>query len=151
MSQTNVTLRNGKKVSIAIGSSDKPEIPKDTSEKWDSILNLLCKMLKIDVALIMKVEDGSISVLRRSQFSENPYHVGETAKLGDGLYCETVLGTRASLAIPNALTDSVWSTNPDVSRNMISYLGFPIEWPDGELLGTICVLDRKGKFSRFAS
>ena len=26
---------------------------------------------------------------------------------------------------------------------MISYLGVPISWPDGEVFGTICVLDRK--------
>ena len=26
---------------------------------------------------------------------------------------------------------------------MIYYLGFPLEWPDGEIFGTICVLDSK--------
>src|SRR6516162_164351 len=26
---------------------------------------------------------------------------------------------------------------------MISYLGFPVVWPDGQIFGTICVLDRK--------
>jgi len=26
---------------------------------------------------------------------------------------------------------------------MISYLGLPLEWPDGEIFGTICVLDYK--------
>src|SRR5260370_33272510 len=26
---------------------------------------------------------------------------------------------------------------------MISYLGFPIAWPDGHIFGTICVLDNK--------
>jgi signal transduction histidine kinase len=26
---------------------------------------------------------------------------------------------------------------------MISYLGFPIAWPDGQIFGTICVLDKK--------
>ena len=26
---------------------------------------------------------------------------------------------------------------------MISYLGFPVTWPDGQIFGTICVLDRK--------
>jgi PAS domain-containing protein len=26
---------------------------------------------------------------------------------------------------------------------MVSYLGFPISWPDGEIFGTICVLDNK--------
>ena len=26
---------------------------------------------------------------------------------------------------------------------MISYLGFPVSWPNGQIFGTICVLDRK--------
>jgi hypothetical protein len=26
---------------------------------------------------------------------------------------------------------------------MISYLGFPVSWPDGQIFGTICVLDKK--------
>jgi PAS domain S-box-containing protein len=29
---------------------------------------------------------------------------------------------------------------------MISYLGFPVTWPDGQIFGTICVLDRKENF-----
>jgi C4-dicarboxylate-specific signal transduction histidine kinase len=31
----------------------------------------------------------------------------------------------------------------DVRLNMISYLGYPIRWPDGKPFGTICVLDCK--------
>ena len=34
--------------------------------------------------------------------------------------------------------------NPDIKLGMISYLGVPIVWPDGEIFGTICVLDSKG-------
>ncbi len=45
------------------------------------------------------------------------------------------------LHIPNALEDPDWAENPDVSLGMISYLGFPLRWPDGEVFGTICVLD----------
>ena len=33
--------------------------------------------------------------------------------------------------------------NPDIKLGMISYLGVPISWPDGEIFGTICVLDRQ--------
>src|SRR5260370_35056494 len=33
--------------------------------------------------------------------------------------------------------------NPDIKRGMISYLGLPISWPNGDIFGTICVLDHK--------
>ena len=51
--------------------------------------------------------------------------------------------TRRSLLVPDALRDEDWNSNPDIKLGMISYLGFPVSWPDGQVFGTICVLDRK--------
>ena len=51
--------------------------------------------------------------------------------------------TRQSLLVPDALRDEEWKSNPDIKLGMISYLGFPVSWPDGQIFGTICVLDRK--------
>ena len=47
--------------------------------------------------------------------------------------------TRQPLSIPDALADEEWLSNPDIELGMISYLGFPIAWPNGEIFGTICV------------
>jgi signal transduction histidine kinase len=52
--------------------------------------------------------------------------------------------TRRSLLVPDALLDIEWKSNPDIKLGMISYLGFPVAWPDGQIFGTICVLDKKG-------
>lgn len=60
-----------------------------------------------------------------------------------GLYCETVIKTKGKLLVPDALKDEDWCENPDIKLGMISYLGFPLTWPDGECFGTICVLDLK--------
>jgi signal transduction histidine kinase len=53
------------------------------------------------------------------------------------------MDTRATLLIPDATKDPAWDHNPDIARGMISYLGMPITWPQGEVFGTICVLDTK--------
>ena len=45
--------------------------------------------------------------------------------------------------VPNALHDEKWRHNPDIKLGMISYLGLPILLPQGEVFGTICVLDLK--------
>ena len=50
---------------------------------------------------------------------------------------------QAKLLVPNALESAKWKNNPDVKLNMISYLGFPVNWPDGKPFGTICTLDTK--------
>ncbi len=45
--------------------------------------------------------------------------------------------------VSNALQDEEWDTNPYLEYGFISYLGIPLLWPDGEVFGTICILDIK--------
>jgi GAF domain-containing protein len=92
----------------------------------------------------MQVERPYIKILVASDSPGNPYRPGDQEKLDNsGLYCETVVRTKKKLLVPNALADEAWKDNPDVKLSMISYLGFPILWPDGSAFGTICVLDSK--------
>jgi len=92
----------------------------------------------------MKVSIPYIEVFRSSETNSNPYKVGDKEHLiGSGLYCETVIKTKEKLLIPNALKDKKWSKNPDVKLGLISYLGFPILYPNGNVFGTLCVLDLK--------
>jgi GAF domain-containing protein len=51
--------------------------------------------------------------------------------------------TRQPLFVPDALAHEKWNSNPDIELGMTSYLGFPITWPNGDIFGTICVLDNK--------
>jgi GAF domain-containing protein len=47
--------------------------------------------------------------------------------------------------VSDASADPDWKDNPDMKLGMKAYLGYPVEWPDGEIFGTICVLDRKSR------
>ena len=42
-----------------------------------------------------------------------------------------------------AREDERWKLCPDSDLGLISYLGVPIAWPDGEIFGTLCVCDNK--------
>ncbi|MGI9263850.1 MAG: GAF domain-containing sensor histidine kinase, partial [Gammaproteobacteria bacterium] len=97
----------------------------------------------VPAGLIMRVHNQEIEVLVRSLTENNPYEPGEKAKLNTGLYCETVMSTRAPLHVPNALEDPDWQNNPDIELNMISYIGMPLIWPDSSVFGTVCILDEK--------
>lgn len=119
------------------------EIPLDVQESWQKSLDLIAKIANIPAALVMRVHHEEIEVFTTSNSIGNPYKQGEMASLGTGLYCETVLKTRQRLLIPNALVDPFWNMNPDIKLNMISYVGFPIIWPNGDAFGTICLLDSK--------
>lgn len=129
---------------VKIGSDSKPEVTASVLKKWQSLLDTLAKIAAVPSSLIMRLNEDSIEVFLKSETEGNPYEKGEEARLVYGLYCETVIGTQEKLLVPNATKSKVWKdNNPDVDINMISYLGFPINWPDGEVFGTVCLLDSK--------
>lgn len=119
------------------------QVPSEIMRKWQEIVDLLAEILHVPSALVMRVEPPNIKVFVSSESDGNPYEPDEVACLNTGLYCETVMDTRRPLIVSDALQDEAWKSNPDIKLGMISYLGVPISWPDGEVFGTICVLDRK--------
>jgi transcriptional regulator with GAF, ATPase, and Fis domain len=124
------------------------QVPAQITEKWQEIIDLLAEMLHVPSALIMKVEPPNIRVFVRSESEGNPYERDERACLNTGLYCETVMKTRQLLLVPDALADQEWNANPDIKLGMISYMGVPVAWPNGDIFGAICVLDgRRNEYS----
>lgn len=123
-------------------------IPADVEKNWQEIVDIIADLTDVTASLIMKVDPPYMKVFRSSKSENNPYDVGDKEELS-GLYCEEVIKTDEKLLVPNALKDNKWENNPDVELGMISYLGFPIKWPDGDFFGTICVLDTKeNKFGK---
>ncbi|MGM0613385.1 MAG: GAF domain-containing sensor histidine kinase [Bacteroidota bacterium] len=142
-SQVNVRETNEKK-QVRIASDSKPKPGDEITEKWQSLLDLTAKMMDVPSALIMKLNKETIEVFMKSDRKGNPYKVGGKEELIYGLYCETVIGKQDELLVPDATKSSVWKdNNPDIDLNMISYLGMPVNYPDGEVFGTVCVLDNK--------
>lgn len=120
------------------------DFPDDVLETWQKGLNYIAEQTHVPAALIMSLSLPYIKVFLRSESKKNPYKIGSVEHLlGSGLYCERVFKTKDKLLVPNALKDKDWDKNPDIKLRMISYLGFPILWPDGEVFGTICILDSK--------
>jgi transcriptional regulator with GAF, ATPase, and Fis domain len=120
------------------------DVPEDILEKWQSIVDIMAHLLGVPAGLIMRITGPDIEVFVSSRSGGNPYHPGDREHLlGSGLYCETVIRTKDKLLVRNAPMDDDWKHNPDIELGMISYLGFPIVMPDGQVFGTICVLDRK--------
>ena len=121
----------------------KPVITDAMVAQWQEIVDLIAIICTVPAALVMKVHPSEIEVFVRADAEGNPYERGEKAELGIGLYCETVMTERRELLVPNALEDPKWDHNPDIKLNMISYLGLPLLWPDGDVFGTVCILDSK--------
>jgi signal transduction histidine kinase len=110
--------------------------------KWQDILDLVARIINVPAALIMKAEPEAMRVLVASRSPGNPYAPDALAPNNCGYYCETVMASGSHLIIPDATVDLRWQErNPNAPLGMISYMGFPLRWPDEQLFGTMCVLD----------
>jgi len=129
-------------------SSDIPEIAisSDVLRKWQRIVDLLANIMHVPSAVVTKLEPPDCSYYRTvasSTSKGNPFPVDETFSMDIGTFCETVIKNREPLLVANALEDDEWKSAPEIAVGMVSYLGFPVLWPDGRMFGTICVLDDK--------
>ncbi|MFW5687118.1 MAG: PAS domain S-box protein [Halanaerobium sp.] len=122
--------------------STKIKIPEETLKRWQDIVDIIADLLEIPSALIIKTNPPYYEVFSASSTEDNPFKVGDRDNL-TGNYCEKVILKKEKLLVSNALKDKNWNNNPDLDLGMISYLGFPIKWPNGDIFGTLCVLDSK--------
>jgi two-component system sensor histidine kinase/response regulator len=122
--------------------SQLPTIPEHILTNWQSIVDTMAELVSAPIGLIRQLTESGIQVIVVSTTENNPYH-SDDSNYGpeSGLLCETVLKNRRALEVQDICAETNWSGNPDVERGIISYLGYPIFWPDGNPFGTICVLD----------
>jgi PAS domain S-box-containing protein len=121
-------------------------IPEDVLRKWQRIVDLLANAMHVPSAVVTKLEPPHYTHYRTVVSSDsqgNPFPVDEIFSMDIGTFCETVIKNREPLLVANALDDVTWTSAPEIQVGMVSYLGFPVLWPDGQMFGTICVLDDK--------
>ncbi|QQX79608.1 GAF domain-containing protein [Shewanella sp. KX20019] len=113
----------------------------DVNQSWQEMVNLISEISQIPATLIMRTYPKEIEVFISSSFPNNPYIAQERERLGIGLYCESVITGKKLLLVSDASKDPLWANNPDIKLGMIAYLGLPLNWPNGDIFGTICMLD----------
>jgi PAS domain S-box-containing protein len=129
-------------------NSDSPEIAisSDVLLKWQRIVDLVANIMHVPSAVVTKLEPPRYTCYRTivsSNSKGNPFPIDQIFSMDIGTFCETVIKNNEPLLVTNALEDDQWKLAPEIQVGMISYLGFPVLWPDGRMFGTICVLDDK--------
>lgn len=121
-------------------------IAPDVLGKWQRLVDLLASIVHVPSAVVTKLEPPHYTHYRTivsSKSEGNPFPADETFAMDIGTFCETVIKTREPLLVADALEGEQWRRAPEIGVGMISYLGYPVLWPDGRMFGTICVLDDK--------
>lgn len=110
--------------------------------QWQSIVEILARVIHVPSAIITRVTQPYVEVFKASHTPDNPYSEGMKVKMA-GHYCQEVIASNRELLVTDARKIERWKEAPEIKYGMVSYLGYPISWPDGEVFGTICVLDNK--------
>ncbi len=118
------------------------EIPSEVLNQWQNIVEIMAEIIHVPSAIITRVFPPYIEVFRASENPENPYKQGLRVEMTSH-YCEKVVQTKNKLHVPDARQSEEWKNAPEIEYGIIAYLGYPICWPNGDIFGTICVLDDK--------
>jgi PAS domain S-box-containing protein len=137
------TLHKGRAVHSA---TPDVALSSDVLRKWQRIVDLLAHIMHVPSAVVTLLEPPPCTHYRTlvsSNSQGNPFPIDELFAMDIGTFCETVIKNREPLLVSNALEDDQWKLAPEIQVGMVSYLGFPVVWPDGRMFGTICVLDNQ--------
>jgi signal transduction histidine kinase len=117
-------------------------VPIEISQSWQNTVNLMAEVFGVSSAIITRVEPPYIEVFKSSTNPEAPFSSGQTVEVANH-FCEKVINDRKPLNVHNALKIKRWQNAPELEEGILSYMGFPLIWPDGKVFGTICLHDRK--------
>src|SRR5512145_3169958 len=124
----------------AVRASGLLDSPPD--ERFDRLTRLAARSIDAPVALL-SVLDGDRHFLKSANGLSEPWASRREIPLSHSI-CKHVIASGAPLAIGDTRADPLLAGGPAVlEMEAISYLGHPIRARDGQIVGTICVIDRK--------
>lgn len=110
-------------------------------ERWQCMVNLMAQLAQVPCVLINRVQQQEICVQVASSIVEQPFHGGECIPLPLNSYCSHVIATAKPLLVENATGSCFQPNNPSYDAGFSYYYGLPLCWPDGQIFGTVCMLD----------
>lgn len=138
-----VKVEGAERLVVVPISFHKPEIPELVHEKWQGIVDLVAGILHVPTGLLTRLTPENLEIFVASNTTGNPYKRDDRDGLGIGMFCETVAGTQMRKIVEDTDATEYWRNNPHAGFGMHSYIGVPIQWEDGELFGTFCMLNNK--------
>jgi signal transduction histidine kinase len=120
-------------------------VPQEIYQKWLGTANLIAEVAEVSSGVITRIYDNNLEMFASSNKDNEVFANGIRIPLNAGLFCSQVINSGKQLVVTDATKTNEWSDKAGVGSGFISYLGEPIFWPDGNVFGTICVLDKKAK------
>ncbi|MDX2319957.1 MAG: sensor domain-containing diguanylate cyclase [Moritella sp.] len=113
-------------------------------DKWQQTVDLIAELFGSACGTIVQLRQNEFNVVVASQNEDNFLSRNDSWSWDLNSFCRKIIETKKALNVQEALSDADWKLSPPVVEGKIrSYCGLPIFWPDGELFGTICIIDIK--------
>ena len=109
----------------------------DPEESFDSLSRLAATLIGAPLAFMTLVDD-------QRSFWKSHYGVvdGSYQNTVEESFCQYVVGTQEPLIVSDAANDPRTADNPSVdSMGVRAWAGYPVVGPEGDILGTFCVVD----------
>ncbi len=105
-------------------------------ERFDSIVRLAGAIFRVPIALVSLVDVDR-------QWFKACYGLDAESTSRDVSFCGHAIHRPSTFIVENALEDSRFSDNPLVTGepHIRFYAGRPLAAPDGQLVGTLCIID----------
>lgn len=113
-------------------------------QKWQHTVDLMSELFGAASGTIVQLRQNEFNIVVASLNDENFLKTDVSWPWEMKSFCRTIMETKQSLYVNDAKQDEYWNDAPAVTHGPVeSYCGLPIYWPNGELFGTICVIDNK--------
>lgn len=118
------------------------DLANEVLKAWQDLVNLMADLCNVPAGFIVQGTEQGVQVVIASESDENPYASGTLIAPEVNIFCRKVVEEKTALYVKNATELSEWQTNPEVTNDGFnSYLGYPLMWPNGQVFGTMCVMD----------
>ena len=109
-------------------------------ESYDNITNMAAMICHVPIALISLVDQSH-------QWFKSRVGCDQTGTERDVSFCAHTILSPKPLVVEDALVDQRFEDNPLVRKDphIRLYAGFPLNTPNNQRIGTLCVIDRMPK------
>uniref|UniRef100_UPI0035679F9F PAS domain S-box protein n=1 Tax=Labilibaculum sp. TaxID=2060723 RepID=UPI0035679F9F len=122
------------------------QISEDILTKWQKLINLLGSTFTIPSTLICLLNGEEINLIAKNQITNNSTVDCENI---NKLYSKKVIESGKKVLVACEKLDGKALKNYNENAQHIAYLGYPIFLPNGNVFGSICVLNRnKNSFTK---
>lgn len=132
---------------VGLGDKNRSlELTESIRLEWQSIVDLLAEIAGVKAALIKRLNYNGLENIIVNTGGDEYYQAGSIVQpINNNVYCQKVIEEDAAVEIVDANQDEIWRYSSGAKKGLTNYYGLPIHNPEGQIYGTVCVLDDKSK------